>query len=89
METTIDGRVLPNHLDGDWQVTWHFTDYIIRSSVFAKSPDEALRAAENKLPWLIKEEECLGLSIELMGVYGGHATEEDERVYEEAIRKSA
>lgn len=77
METTIDGRVLPDHLNGDWQVTWHFTDYIIRSSVFANNPDEALREAENKLPWLIKEEECLGLSIELMGVYGGYPMDQE------------
>lgn len=77
MKTTIDGRELANHLDGDWQVTWSFTDYTVSTSVIASNPDQALRTAEGKLPWLILEEECLEVSIQLVGVYGGYVTDED------------
>lgn len=76
MKTTIDGRELASHLDGDWQVTWSFEDYFVSTSVMANNADQALRTAENRLPWPIKEEDCLELSIQLMGVYGGYAIED-------------
>ena len=79
MQKIINGRDLPSHLDGDWEVNWSFEDYLISTSVMAKNADEALRRAEAKLPWLIKEEDCLSLSIELMGVYGGYGLEDEVR----------
>ena len=76
MEITISERELPSYFDGDWQVTWSFEDYFISTSVIANNAGQALRTAESRLPWLIKEEDCLELSIQLMGVYGGYAIED-------------
>ena len=77
MKTTISGRELASYFDGDWQVSWSFEDYFVSTSVIANNADQALRTAESRLPWLIKEEDCLELTIELMGVYGGYPTEDE------------
>ena len=67
--TNIDGRDLPSHLDGDWEVSYCFDEYLISTSVIAQSSEEALRYASYKFP--ILPDEPLEINARLVGVYGG------------------
>jgi hypothetical protein len=71
METVIniDGRELPDYLDGDWEINYCFVDYLVSVSVIARNPEEALRYASYKLPVL--SDEPLEINARLVGVYGG------------------
>lgn len=67
--TTIDGRDLPSHLDGDWEITLSYEEYSISTSVVAGTSERALAYAEMKLPAF--RDEPLEVIARLVGVYGG------------------
>jgi hypothetical protein len=55
--------------DGDFSVKWDFGDYYLMTSVIASNHEQALRFAEDKLPFLILEEKCEEVIITLEGIY--------------------
>lgn len=67
--TNIDGRDLPDYLDGDWEINYCFIDYLVSVSVVAQNSEQALRYAAYKLPTL--PDEPLEINARLVGVYGG------------------
>lgn len=59
-------------LDGDWQITYHFENYLIVTSVIADSGEAAIRFAADNLVNDLPANQPEEITAKLCGVFGGY-----------------